>query len=565
MHFTMVILDHPDGRPLKAFNDVILPLYFAFRRLGWQVEMLRQTFNPHSRNVLFGGNQNPALVGLEPPADTIVYNLEQLAADNSHWNTGAYLKTLKQFTVWDYSRRNLEYLSAQGIEAAQLPLGYVPEMTRLRADFPAGRDVLFYGLVSPRRKAVLDELQGRGVSVNQPPAGTFGRARDLAIADSRLALNIHHYVPASLELGRLGYLWANRRPVVSELRPDTERPPGLEEACAYCRYEDLAPTVLELLADERRRQAQAEAGFAAFSAFSLEKSLERLVGRRLAPGQGADFKEARPDHLHIGSGRDFRNKALNVDIAAHCRPDLVLDISRPLVPGARHQTERFGEIDLAPGSFRKITAFEVLEHVADLPQAMRNFLDLLEEGGRLIVSVPYDLSCGAWQDPTHVRAFNENSWDYYSGAAWYLGWRDERFEVENLAYTWSKLGVKLLSRGRGVKKICRVPRAVDGLRVTLRKRKATEEEIRFYDQMFREVYSRTVINWEPDDEDLDRLNAARERVFKNLGAWWLTRARLLALNIGYRMCKVLAWAGCSPHLRDRLKARRNCLRDLLGL
>lgn len=38
----------------------------------------------------------------------------------------------------------------------------------------------------------------------------------------------------------------------------------------------------------------------------------------------------RPDHLHVGSGRDFRNEALNVDINPHCHPDLVLDLSKPL-------------------------------------------------------------------------------------------------------------------------------------------------------------------------------------------------------------------------------------------
>jgi hypothetical protein len=51
--------------------------------------------------------------------------------------------------------------------------------------------------------------------------------------------------------------------------------------------------------------------------------------------------------------------------------------------------------------------------VRDLPQLMGNFLNLLVEEGELEIVVPYDLSLGAWQDPTHVRAFNENSWRYY--------------------------------------------------------------------------------------------------------------------------------------------------------
>ena len=33
----------------------------------------------------------------------------------------------------------------------------------------------------------------------------------------------------------------------------------------------------------------------------------------------------------------------------------------------------------------------------------------------------------AWQDPTHVRALNRNSWLYYTDWFWYLGWLEHRF------------------------------------------------------------------------------------------------------------------------------------------
>jgi predicted SAM-dependent methyltransferase len=50
-------------------------------------------------------------------------------------------------------------------------------------------------------------------------------------------------------------------------------------------------------------------------------------------------------------------------------------------------------------------ANDVLEHLPDLRTAMTSCLELLREGGRLHVRVPYDLSHGAWQDPTHVRGY----------------------------------------------------------------------------------------------------------------------------------------------------------------
>lgn len=563
MHFSLVLVNHPQDGLIKAFDDVVLPVCFGLRRLGYEVEILRHRVRPGSHHIVFGSANDPALTGLDMPANSIMVNLEQLSAENSPWNRPAYLEHLKGFTVWDYSRRNIEYLAGQGIQAAQLTLGYVPEMTRLRADLPADRDVLFYGHASPRRQAVLDELKASGVSVSQPPIGTFGRERDVAIADSRLYLNIHHYQPASLEVVRLGYLWANHKPVVSELRADTEIYPGLEEACLYCYYEELAEKTRELLSDEPKLKAQARAGFEAFSALNLEKSLEDLVGRRLAHGLGVKVREPRPKHLNVGSGRDFRNDALNIDISAHCSPDLILDISRPLETGVRFQTDRFGEVELAPGSFELITAFEVLEHVADMPQTMRNFLDLLEDGGRLTAKTPYDLSRGAWQDPTHVRALNENSWLYYTDWAWYLGWGDYRFELEDLSFTLSSLGAELVAKGVDHSRLTETARAIDSMTVVLRKRQVTEEENLFQRRMFRNIYVGTQITWETVHEDLDASENERRAVFRTPGYLRKARLELFGYTVVYYFYKTLAAVGCCRDKKSIWKKRRNQKRRLI--
>lgn len=562
MHFSLVLIDHPQQGVMRAFDDVVLPLSFAFRRLGWEAEILRQRVNAASRNILFGTANDPSLTGLDPPRDSIVFNLEQLSAANSAWGGPAYLDHLRKFTIWDYSRRNLEFLAARDIPGVLLPPGYVPEMTRLRRDRPAGSGILFYGHASPRRQALLNKLQKSGLEIKQPPAGTFGRDRDLAIAGCRLYLNIHHYQPATLEVVRLGYLWANHCPVVSERRPDTEVQPGLETACAYADYDRLVETVREYSADDRKLKALGEAGFEAFSALSLEKSLAELVGRRVVHGLGADLKEPRPKHLNVGSGRDFRNGALNVDISDHCRPDLVLDMSRPLEDGRKYRTERFGDIEMPPGSFEKITAFEVLEHVADLPQTMRNFLELLEDGGRLIVSVPYDLSLGAWQDPTHRRAFNENSWLYYTTWFWYLGWTEARFEEEEVLFILSPLGTRLARRGADSRRLAQTPRAVEGMRVTLRKRRLTAEEKKIGDNVFRTVYPRPVIDWRAagdDDSPLEKLRPATR------AQWRRGRAELAAATWHYYLYKVLGLFGFGRDRRGRLKQRRQQLRRRLEI
>ena len=173
--------------------------------------------------------------------------------------------------------------------------------------------------------------------------------------------------------------------------------------------------------------------------------------------------------MNLGSGKDWRADCFNVDILPRVYPDVCLDICAPINWGMEVNTARFKSFTLKKESFQQILAFDVLEHVPDLPQAMRTCLDLLAEGGEFHIKVPYDLSYGAWQDPTHVRAFNERSWLYYCDWHWYLGWNDCRFSLEKLEFGMSEYGNKMKAEGLPDDFIIRTPRAVDDMRVVLKK------------------------------------------------------------------------------------------------
>jgi len=168
--------------------------------------------------------------------------------------------------------------------------------------------------------------------------------------------------------------------------------------------------------------------------------------------------------LNLGSGRDWRDDCVNMDINEKKNPDWHGDICT-IEWGQKIQTHS-GEITVGPGIFTKILAQDVLEHVPDLVKCMRNCLDLLDVGGEMHIHVPHELSLGAWQDPTHVRAFNENSWVYYCAWHWYLDWQDFRFEMKHLEFRLSKYGESLeLEQDE----LLRTPRAVDSMYVVLRK------------------------------------------------------------------------------------------------
>ena len=169
--------------------------------------------------------------------------------------------------------------------------------------------------------------------------------------------------------------------------------------------------------------------------------------------------------LNLGSGKDWREDCINADIQRRVKSDWCLDIQD--VHWGELLVTRKGDYRVKPEMFDVILANDVLEHLPDLTKAMTNCKELLKAGGEMRIHVPYDLSYGAWQDPTHVRAFNEKSWLYYTDWHWYLGWED-RFFVKHLEFTLSEVGESLkLPQDE----ILRTPRAVDSMYVILQKGK----------------------------------------------------------------------------------------------
>jgi len=121
-------------------------------------------------------------------------------------------------------------------------------------------------------------------------------------------------------------------------------------------------------------------------------------------------------------------------VRARAEPDLVLDLAAPQRWPLQADAATAGPLELAEGQAEVIVANNVLEHVGDLPRLMTHALQLLRVGGKLVIEVPYEHAPTAWQDPTHVRAMNENSWIYYCDWFWYLGWFEHRFQVEQSCY-----------------------------------------------------------------------------------------------------------------------------------
>jgi hypothetical protein len=474
-----ITLIRPEGfLHTEAFREVADTLQFGLRGLGHTAQVQENVLDPAATNLLLGSHLLSRLEMLMLPPGSILYNLEQLGGPSL---PEQFYEVAVKHRVWDYSLENIA--TWNGMKCAFPPvhvrLGYVPELSRITAQQPQDIDVLFYGSLNQRRILVVKALKDAGVKIHTI-FGVYGKERDDLIARSKVILNVHFYNTKIFEMVRVSYLLANAKAVVAECSSGTALEQGLADSLLGCPYDSLVDGCLSLLQNEEERRRLEIRGFQWFS----QRKESEILSIALRESTSAIEKTSEvqistvqfPKKLNLGSGKDWREDHFNVDFDAYWEPDAVLDFNHPLPIGKPLETQRFGTIVLENNSFDEIIANDSLEHIPSLMTAMTSCLRLLKVGGLFRISVPYDLSWGAWQDPTHVRAFNERSWLYYTDWFWYMGWTEARFDLAQFDLSLSPVGEALKQQHMKGEDLVRHPRAVDQMRVVLRKRLLTDAE-----------------------------------------------------------------------------------------
>ena len=417
-----------------GFLDQARYFRHMFRRQGATVTMAKNRLREDAVNVVFGAHLG-FLADWQERHACIFVNLEQLGQGGAAVSPD-YLALLRRSAVVDYDAANVGAYAQDPADVPIVSFGYAAYLDKPALALEERPiDLLFFGSTNPRRNEFIARVEAAGFNVAMFDGPVYGPERDEYIRQSKAVLNCHFYESNRFEQARAFHCLSLGTPVISEYTPTTDPAPAFRDAVLWLpdqveewfRLHFKTPAFYE---EARKRLTAFRSGdavhdpmarFADLLAFA--EGFRQGFARVRAPGPW------RPRAINLGSGRDYKPTWLNIDILDRAEPDLVLDLGRPLALPLVAPTHLGGEVLLKEGALELIHANNVLEHVPDLPMLMTNALKLLKTGGAFSIEVPYEKSLAAWQDPTHLRALNENSWLYYTDWFWYLGWFEHRFEI----------------------------------------------------------------------------------------------------------------------------------------
>ncbi|MCU0965028.1 MAG: hypothetical protein MUF08_08220, partial [Burkholderiaceae bacterium] len=387
-----------------------------FRRMGAEVTLAKNRLRHDAVNFIFGAH-----LGFESELRSrytcVFVNLEQLGIGGATVSS-AYLRLLGNAAVVDYDAANVGRYTPHVEDVPLISFAHAPYLDSESMPIESRPiDILFFGSLNARREQLIQQVESSGRSVTMLSSPVYGPERDALIKQSKAVLNCHFYESARFEQARAFQCLSLGTPVISERTASTQAPKQFEEAVFWVAAGELGSFFAQCFgtaefADQARRQ------LAAFQAHDvIEQYADALAfacGYRKVQAPRMQAGAWRPTRLHIGSGKDYKPGWFNIDILEASQPDAVLDLARPQTWPQVIASDSLGAVELHEASLSTIYANNVLEHVADLPQLMSNCLLLLQEGGEMQIEVPHERARTAWQDPTHVRAMNSNSWIYYA-------------------------------------------------------------------------------------------------------------------------------------------------------
>ena len=140
--------------------------------------------------------------------------------------------------------------------------------------------------------------------------------------------------------------------------------------------------------------------------------------------------------LDVGCGLNKYPGSIGIDRNTASRADVICDLDHFPYP-------------FADGSFDRVRAIHVIEHVEDVVRTMEEFHRLLRAGGRVRIETPHYTDYSSFCDPTHRSHLNSFSFRYFGedhgGFGYYSHARFREISVRvKLLALWRWLGFEFL-------------------------------------------------------------------------------------------------------------------------
>ena len=195
------------------------------------------------------------------PNRFILYNLEPMNFRIKKRND--YIEKIKKAEiVWEYSKINLPLIKKYNDNVIYQPFlysSYMETLYNINHSIKKDIDVLFYGLMSPRRIKIMRDLKNNGINVYSPnyPDHNPVWLQDKfdLISRAKIVVNIHYHsekIDQTNDLLRIMFLLANKVLVVQEETCDDDIDEQLSDIIVP--YNGIVVRCKELLMDNQNLQ-----------------------------------------------------------------------------------------------------------------------------------------------------------------------------------------------------------------------------------------------------------------------------------------------------------------------
>lgn len=140
--------------------------------------------------------------------------------------------------------------------------------------------------------------------------------------------------------------------------------------------------------------------------------------------------------LNVGCGTDIRPGWVNLDIANLEGVDVVHDLQKLPLP-------------FEDNHFDEIICYDILEHLHDYSNLLKELHRITAPGGTVEIKVPHFSYCRAYADPTHVRFFSVQTFEFFtesSGRSYYFDFAFKKLKSIRLTFLKRPRRNKLIKR-----------------------------------------------------------------------------------------------------------------------